>query len=49
MFVEDPSDLETRMTFETEEWVQYAPCGHTVPPEEHEELVNPTTPTDVVW
>jgi hypothetical protein len=47
-WVEDPEELTTDvLDIETEEWVKYKPCGHTVPPEEHEELVNPTTPPDV--
>lgn len=47
-WAEEADILDDAMTIETEEWVKYLPCGHVVPPEEHEELVNMTTPPDVV-
>lgn len=36
----EPATPEMEMTFETERWVQYEPCGHEVPPEEHNEVVS---------
>jgi len=48
-FVETEDEFPTMQntSYETEEWVKYRPCGHVVPPEEHKELVNPTTPPSV--
>ena len=46
--VEEPAEMSAEATFNTEEWIKYLPCECVVPPEEHKEAVNPTTPPDVV-